>query len=45
MTFLYLRQNSTEEDLADRFTVSQPTISRTIHRIEKAFLELEELKI
>jgi len=44
ITLLYLRHNSTEEDLADRFSVSQPTISRTIHRIENALLELEELK-
>lgn len=45
ITLLYLRQNSTEEDLADRFEVSQPTISRTIHRIESALLKLTELKV
>ena len=44
ITLLYLRQNSTEEDLADRFEVSQPTISRTIHRIESALEQLPELK-
>ncbi len=44
ITLFYLRQNSTEEDLTDRFSVFQPTISRTIHRLEKALLELEELK-
>lgn len=32
------------QDLADSFEVSQPTISRTIHFIEKVLLELEELK-
>lgn len=44
ITLLYLRQNSTEEDLADRFEVFQPTISRTIHRIESALEQLPELR-
>lgn len=44
ITLIYLRHNLTEELLAEAFEVSQPTISRTIHRIENALLGLEELK-
>lgn len=45
ITLLHLRQNSIEENLADRFEVSQPTISRTIHHIENALMKLTELKV
>lgn len=44
IALLYLRHNITEELLSDIFETSQATISRTIHRIEKALLKLEELK-
>ncbi len=44
ITLLTLRHNLTEELLADLFEVSQPTISRTIHRIENALEQLSNLK-
>lgn len=40
VTLLYLRQNQTEETLAERFNVSQPTISRIITRVETALLDI-----
>ena len=39
-TLLYHRHNLTEELLAEIFTVSQPTISRTINTIEKALAKV-----
>ncbi|GAA1045992.1 transposase family protein [Rothia amarae] len=45
ITLLYLRHNLTEELLAEAYEVSQPTISRSIHRVEDALLDLGELKI
>lgn len=39
-TLLYLRQNQTEEFLAEDFGVSQPTISRTLNKIETALLHV-----
>lgn len=45
ITILPLRHNLTEELLADLFEVSQPTISRVIHRIEDALEQLPELKL
>lgn len=44
ITLLYLRHNLTEELLGEAFGVSQSTISRTIHRIENALIQLPELK-
>ena len=40
LTLLYHRHNLTEELLAEIFTVSQPTISRTINTIEKALAKV-----
>ena len=45
ITLIYLRHNLTEELLADIFRVSQPTISRAIHRIENALEKLPELSV
>ena len=39
-TLLYLRQNQTEEFLAEDFGVSQPTISRILNKIETALLHV-----
>ena len=39
-TLLYLRQNQTEEFLAEDFGVSQPTISRILNTIETALLHV-----
>ena len=39
-SLLYHRHNLTEELLAEIFTVSQPTISRTINTIEEVLLKV-----
>ena len=39
-TLLYLRQNQTEEFLAEDFGVSQPTISRILNKVETALLHV-----
>ena len=39
-TLLYLRQNQTEEFLAEDFGFSQPTISRILNKIETALLHV-----
>ena len=40
LTLLYHRHNLTEELLAEFYHVSQPTVSRTINRIEKALVKI-----
>ena len=42
LTLIYHRHNLTEELLAEFFSISQPTVSRTITLVEKALLEILE---
>ena len=42
LTLIYHRHNLTEELLAEFFSISQPTVSRTISLVEKTLLEILE---